>query len=91
MSEIGLLIPSSFISVSKFITMITMINLLVFLFVYGFKVSWLYSVSIVVGGYVAALAYSFLVRGVQGTLIHKIGWVGMPVLSVAIWLYAFVA
>lgn len=89
MAEHGIQVPAGVTSVSKALSMITMLNLVAFLFVYGLKISWLWSLAIVVGGYVAALAYAFLSRGRQGTLVHKIGWFGMPVLSVAIWVYAF--
>lgn len=90
MAEHGMQVPAIISSVSKALTMITMLNLVVFLFVYGFKVSWLWSLAIVIGGYVAALAYVFLTRRVPGTLVHKVGWIGMPVLSIAIWVYALV-
>ena len=91
MGEHGMHIPSSVSSASKGLAMVTMLNLLAFLLIYGFKVSWLWSVAIVIGGYVAALAFSFLTRSGNGTLLHRIGWVAMPVLSVGIWFAAFAA
>lgn len=91
MAEHGLHIPSAISSMSKTLTMVTMFNLLAFLLVFGFKISWLWSVAIVVGGYVAALALAFITRGSQGTLLHKIGWFAMPILSIGIWVAAFMA
>ncbi len=84
-------VPGAMSLASKGLAVLTMFNLLAFLVVYGLKLSWLWSFVIVLGGYAAALAFSFLVRGSQGTMIHKIGWVAMPILGVGIWLAAFVA
>jgi len=91
MGELGMRVPVAMRFASKGLAMITMVNLLAFLLIYGFKISWLWATAIVIGGYAGALAFSVLVRGSQGTMLHKLGWVGMPILSAGIWVAAFVA
>ena len=87
----GVQAPSSFLGFSKVLAMLTMFNLLAFFFVYGFKVSWLWSMVIVIGGHAAALLYVVVTRSMHGMFIHKLGWLGMPILSIYLWYVAFSA
>lgn len=91
MAQNGMVVPAVFRGSSKALAMITFFNLLTFLFLYGFKVSWIWSPTIVIGGYVTAITYTFATRSIPGNLIYKIGWLGMPTLSIYIWLKAFAA
>lgn len=91
MRDAGLPLPDAIIKASRLLCGLTMLNLTIFLFVYGFMSSWLWSVIIVVGGYIAAMLLIFLTRSFQGTAMHKLGWLAMPALSIGIWWVAFAA
>jgi len=54
-------------------------------------VSWLWSPVIVFGGYATAIVYVASTRRFQGMFVHKLGWIGMPLLSVYLWYVAFAA
>lgn len=87
----GAPIPKRVVAASKALCMVAMFNLLLFFVVYGWKVSWLWAFAIVLGSYFATLIYAFVFREKLSILAHKIGWIGIPALSVAIWPVAFSA
>lgn len=96
MTEAGLLAPGAadtMLGLSKALCSLALLNLLVFFFVFGWKVSWLWAALVVFGGYAASALYVLLTRGsVYDSFLnptHKMGWVGLPVLSLAVWLVAF--
>lgn len=91
MSEAGLEVPSQISSASNLLGNIAALNLVIFFFVYGFRVSWLWGAVTVFGAYLVGLVYMLVSARHHGTFLHKIGWVAMPALSVAIWVAAFVA
>lgn len=89
MAEMGIAVPAAFANLSKLLCMAALLNQLAFLIVYGFKVSWLWACAVVVGGYLAALGLALATRGTHGTFAHRIGWLGIPVLSIWLWVRAF--
>ncbi|MCP5479772.1 MAG: hypothetical protein H7A20_13470 [Rhodanobacteraceae bacterium] len=78
---------------SKILCQLALLNLIVFAVVYGIYVSWWQAAAILFGGYVASALYVLLTRGsVYDSLLnptHKLGWVGLPALSIALWVLAF--
>lgn len=87
----GVPIPDQTIKHISLLRKATATNLVVFLVIYGVKVSWVTSIFIVVGGYVTSLAMIAVAAYAQmhGTMLFRLGWVGIPVFAIAMWLLAF--
>lgn len=78
---------------SKILTHLVILNFAVFLFVYGFSISWLDSIFVVVGSYIGSLVLILITRGPLADALlwvnHCIGWIALPASSAALWYLAF--
>lgn len=90
MSEHGLQVPAAVPNASNLLGNLSALNLVAFFIVYGLRVSWLWGAVIVFGSYALGLAYLLISARHYGTFLHKLGWAAMPVLSIGIWLVAFI-
>ena len=75
---------------SKVIGVLGLLNLVVFFFYAGFKIGWIYSTGVFIGGWLLAqaLVYAITLQGPfnpQFNLLHKAGWIAIPALSIGIW------
>lgn len=95
--DIGLVEPSGaaarLVGVSKSLTGLALLNALVFAVAFGWKASWFAALVVVLGSYVVALLYAYLLRGSLYEralgLTHRLGWVLLPLCSLGLWLVAF--
>lgn len=82
-----------FVIASNILTLLANINLIVFLLFAGFRLGWGVALVTVLGGYAAALAITFLMRGqIYDSLLtfnDKLAWGLIPLLSVLMWLLLY--
>ena len=78
---------------SKVMSQLAIFNILAFSVAYGIYVSWWQAGVILVGGYAASLIFALITRGpTYDSLLnpmHKLGWLALPALSIALWAIAF--